>query len=274
VHHNFVQRWNEASERSRDDGRWHDKEDDRLAFPVRVSAARGRTPAQIQRNVNAGQYHDGYPTPGGSRYPISSGECAILDQYLLAIAAAREGIYIENQAIPVPPIAEALAQALERGVDVVVLVPATPEGHVRLARRDPDRQPLFERVAALGKYERFTLAGIAAKDSAGKRRDIYVHGKAMLIDDAWGTIGSCNLHARSMGGHTEMNVSFWEPAVVRALRCSLLEEHLGTSTADFDLRSALRLYREIALGNRRKRDANEHGWHGLVYGLDPARYGE
>jgi hypothetical protein len=45
-----------------------------------------------------------------------------------AIGAAREAVYavyIENQAIPMRRIAAALAQVLERAVDVVLLVPAT-----------------------------------------------------------------------------------------------------------------------------------------------------
>jgi cardiolipin synthase len=109
---------------------------------------------------------------------------------------------------------------LERGVDVVALVPAEPEASVRAARHNPERRLLFDRVAALGQYEHFALVGIAAKDAHGRRCNIYVHGKIMLVDDGWATIGSCNLHANSMYGHTEMNASFWEPEVVRALRCS------------------------------------------------------
>jgi cardiolipin synthase len=198
VHHNFVQRWNEASERSLIDGRWGHDEDDQLAFPLRVSATRGETRLQIQRNVHPGRYRNGHPTPGGFRYRIFGGEHSILDQYLLAINAARDGIYIENQAIPVPPIAAALGNALERGVEVVVLVPAAPNSLVRAARHDPERRLLFDRVAALGQCENFALVGIAAKDAEGERRDIYVHGKIMLVDDAWATIGSCNLHAGSI----------------------------------------------------------------------------
>jgi len=126
----------------------------------------------------------------------------------------------------------------------------------------------------LGNYESFALVGIAANDVKRRRRDIYVHGKIMLVDDAWATIGSCNLHAGSMYGHTEMNASFWQPSVVRPLRCALLKEHLGMDTADQDVRSALRLYREVALENRHRRNAGRHDWQGLAYRLDPASYAE
>src|SRR6516165_7264202 len=230
VHHNFVQRWNEASERDLADGRWGHDAADRLPFPTRLSAPRGPSRVQIQPNIPAGLYADGTPSPGADSYDIAAGERTIFDQYLLAIGAAREAIYIENQAIPIPPIASVIEEALKRGVEGVILVPAQPEAYVREARRDPSCSVLFDRVARLDRYERFSLVGIAAQYEGGERRDVYVHGKIMLIDDKWTTIGSCNLHSNSLSGHTEMNASIWDPAVVHRFRCELLCEHLGQDT--------------------------------------------
>src|ERR1700726_2300226 len=106
VHHNFVQRWNEASERTLDDGRRGHDAEDQLVFPTRLSDPRGKSVVQIQRNVHAGRYADGRASPGGAPYNIADGERTIFDQYLLAIGAAKEAIYIENQAIPIPPVAD------------------------------------------------------------------------------------------------------------------------------------------------------------------------
>jgi cardiolipin synthase len=273
VHHNFVQRWNEASERELDDGRWANEAGDSLSFPSGLSLPRGQTPVQIQRNIHSGRYADPHPSPDAAPFAIAGGERTIVEQYLQAIAAAREAIYIENQAIPVQPVAAALEAALGRGVDVVLLVPADPEPHVYAARRDPARKPFFDQLEAFGRYERFGLVGIAARDAAGQRRDIYVHGKIMLVDDGWATIGSCNLHFNSLNGHSEMNASFWDPEIVRALRCALLREHLDTDTAALDMRAALALYRKIAGENRRRHDTSDPGWQGLAYRLDPADYG-
>jgi cardiolipin synthase A/B len=273
VHHNFAQRWNEASERTAQDGLWGHTRDDTLAFPTRLSVAAGTSLVQIQRTVHAGRYSDGRPSPDARPYDIAAGEQTIFQQYRQAIEAARRTIYIENQAIPVLPIAVALETALKRGVEVVLLVPADPEDSVREARRKPERQAQFEQIAALGRYENFTFAGIASPAPQGGRRTIYVHSKAMLVDDAWATIGSGNLHANSLFGSTEMNVSFWDPIVVRALRCELLAEHLDHDTADLDDRAALRLYRQIAHTNRGKREAGDHDWQGLAFALDPAAYG-
>jgi cardiolipin synthase len=274
VHHNFVQRWNEASERAADDGRWGHDAADQLQFPTRLPAPRGPSRVQIQRNIHAGLYADGTASPGATPYDIAAGERTIFDQYLLAINAARQAIYIENQAIPIPPIAAALEAALQRGIEVIALVPAEPEEHVRAARRDPDRRMLFDRVARLGRYERFALVGIAGRNAQGERRNVYVHGKLMVIDDIWTTIGSCNLHSNSLSGHSEMNAAIWDGAVARGLRVALLAEHLGEDTAHLDARTALQLYRRIARDNRDRRDAGDPDWRGLAYRLDPAVYAE
>ena len=95
----------------------------------------------------------------------------------------------------------------------------------------------------------------------------------MLIDDAWATIGSCNLHSNSLYGHSEMNATFYDPETVRALRVQLLAEHLATDTTDLDDRDALHLYRRIADANRAKGAAGDFAWQGLAFSLDPAAYG-
>jgi phosphatidylserine/phosphatidylglycerophosphate/cardiolipin synthase-like enzyme len=273
VHHNFVQRWNEASECDLADGTWGHDGNDELPFPARASAPRGEAVVQIQRMVPAGRYGDSHPSPGNAAYGIAGGESSILAQYLEAIGAARRTIYIENQSIPIAQVSSALEQALQRGVDVVMLVPGQPLDYVRVYRKDPARKPMFDGIAALGRYENFALAGIAVQN-AGRRSDIYVHAKIMLIDDCWATIGSCNLHAFSLGGHTEMNAAIWDPKLTRALRCDLLAEHLGRDTSGLDDRAALALYRDIARTNRRKRDAGDFDWQGLAYDLDAAAHGE
>jgi phosphatidylserine/phosphatidylglycerophosphate/cardiolipin synthase-like enzyme len=243
-----------------------------MDFPAHLSASQGESVVQIQRTVHAGRYSDGRPSPEGRSWNIAGGEQSVFEQYPLAIDAARRSIYIENQAIPVPAIAARIEVALKRGVEVVALVPADPEAYVRAARGDPQRSALFRQIEALGRYDNFTLAGMAGRNAQGGRSNVYVHGKIMLVDDAWATIGSCNLHANSLFGNTEMNASFWDPAVVRALRCELLAGHLGRDTAPLDDRAALRLYRSIARDNRRRWEAGDAEWQGLVFSLDPASY--
>jgi cardiolipin synthase len=274
VHHNFVQRWNEASERLLEDGAWADSGRDGLAFPTRSSRPRGASVVQIQRTVHAGRYSDGTATPGGERFDIANGERSILDQYLRAIDAAQRTIYIENQSVPIVAVAERLEAALRRGVDVVMLVPGEVEPFVREARLRGERTALFAQLAVLGRYENFRLAGILGHTAKGESYGIYVHDKVMIVDDVWATIGSCNLHAFSLEGSTEMNASFHDPQVVRRLRCDLIAEHLGRDVDALDDRAALKLYREIVDANRYRHDTGQRSWQGLAYRLDAATYGE
>jgi len=273
VHHNFVQRWNEASERTADNGTWAHNGDDDLAFPKLLSRAQGTCLVQIQRNVHAGLYRDGRSSPAATAFDIANGESTIREQYLAAIGAARRSIYIENQALSVEVVLASLKSAIERDVETVVLLPAEPERWVGAARQKPENTGFFDMLASLDRHTNFTLVGIAGLDAAGARKSVYVHAKLMLIDDAWATIGSCNLHRNSLYGHSELNASFWTPEMVHALRCELLGEHLGINTVNLDDRAALRLYREVAIANRKRRDAGDSQWQGLVFKMDAASYG-
>src|SRR5262245_6352618 len=71
VHHNFVQRWNEASERKSDDGRWGNGSAEDLAFPNYTPPKRGAVYVQIQRTIHPGRYLNGHPPPGGSGFEVA-----------------------------------------------------------------------------------------------------------------------------------------------------------------------------------------------------------
>lgn len=271
VHHNFVQRWNEASERGAADGNWACDVSDTMAFPRAVSPARGSTTLQIQRMLHAGRYTDRRPVPGGTPFDVAEGERAILEQYKQAIDAARRTIYIENQAIPVSEIADHLLGALARGVEVALLTAADPEPYVYTARRDPAQQARFRSLEALAAHRNFLLAGIAARQGEA-RRPTYVHGKLMLVDDAWATVGSCNLHAFSLQGHSELNAAIWDAGLVRALRVALYEKHLGVGTGSLDDLAALRLYARTARDNRRRLESGDPDWRGEAFSFPATTY--
>jgi cardiolipin synthase len=228
---------------------------------------------QIQRNVHAGCYRNAHAAADMGPYPIADGERSITDQYLLAIRAARRSIYLENQALPVVEIARALEEALKRGVQVVLLVPGEPEGYRPEWRKRPEGKALFDQLEALGKYENFTLTGIAGPTNPGGRAYVYVHAKIMLIDDAWATIGSCNLHANSLFGHSELNAAIWDADTVRALRRKLLMEHLGEDTEPLTDSEAMQHYRRIARENAAKWQAGNFDWRGIACSLNPETYG-
>jgi len=272
VHHNFVQRWNEASDRHRDDGRWgHGSEDD-LPFPTRTPPPCGDVRVQIQRTTHAGRYTDGHAPPGGARFPVARGERTNLDQYLAAIAAARRTIYLEQQYLDVADVVDALDDALARGVHVVAMMPAMPQYSTQ-APVSPERAAALVRRARLAAREHFTLCGMAGRGVDGGREPVYVHSKLMLVDDTWATVGSCNLHRYSLYGNGELNAAFSDPPSVRALRVALFREHLGADTSALADTDALRLFQRVARENRQRRDRGDAEWQGLAFALDVATYG-
>ena len=264
VRHNFVQRWNEASERAREDGRWGQLATDDLEFSSQLAPSQGDAIVQIQRTIHAGRYTNGHPSSGGRAFPIELGERTILDQYLTAIAAAKHAIYLENQSLTVREVIEALDLALSRGVRVVAVLPAEVASATR-PTEPPEIIPGGRSLARLCEYETFTLCGLAERDQDGVRQPVHIHSKVMLIDDEWATVGSCNLHRYSLYGNAELNVTFRDSASVRSLRDALFQEHLGVATAALRAVDALGLFQAIAWENRELRDRQDVEWQGLAF---------
>ena len=125
---------------------------------------------------------------------------------------------------------------------------------------------------ALARHDNFTLAGLI-EERDGKRQTAYVHAKMMVVDDAWVTLGSCNLHPFSLSGHSEMNASIWDVGVARGLRTALFDRHLGAGTSSLDDRAALGRFRETAHANRHKLQDRRTDWQGRVFSLSPQDYG-
>jgi cardiolipin synthase len=255
IHHNFVQRWNEASERRLVGGRWGPGSETDLPFPAKVPGQRGSAIVQIQRTIHRDRYADGSPTPEGKAFNIAAGERSNFDQYRAAIGAACRSIYIENQYVSVPEIVDELRHALQRGVEVVLLLPT--------------EQEVSADLAALCAFENFTLAGIAGRGADGRRKPVWVHAKLMVVDGQWATVGSCNLHRFSLFGNSEMNAAFWDPDTARALLSDLLREHLDQDTSGMSDSAALQLFRGVARENRIRFEAGNHDWQGLAFSLDP-----
>jgi len=272
VHHNFVQRWNEASERDREDGHWPQGRDaGALPFPTKLSAPAGDARVQVTRTVSEGRYTDGTPAVDGKPFAIRDGEFSIYEQYIAAIDAARRSIYVEDQAIGSPKVVGHLKAALERGVHVIFTVPGDCHREYARARKIEAVRPFFDLVASLDASPRFTLAAIASSDGDGRYQEIYVHAKVMVVDDAWATIGSTNTADRSFLGDTELNASVWHGDFSGGLRRDLFREHLGIDTGGDDV-AAFETFHGRARANAWRKLAGQPLPH-LAYRLDAALYG-
>jgi phosphatidylserine/phosphatidylglycerophosphate/cardiolipin synthase-like enzyme len=272
VQHNFVQRWNGASERDRDDGRWGKRSGEELAYPATLPSSRGTAFVQIQRTTHAGLYHDAHPAPDGPAFPIGLGERTNFHQYDAAIRGARRTIYLEHQHLDVPAIIDALDDALTRGVRVVAMLPAEPVISNDPLARSPSAGIIASR-ARLARHERFTLAGMAGQGVDGRRMPIHVHSKLILIDDEWASVGSCNVHHYSMTGNGELNAAYHDPASVRALRAELFREHLGDDTQGLEDTDAFDRFQHVARANRRRHELNDPFWESMAIALDATSYG-
>jgi cardiolipin synthase A/B len=276
VHHNFVQRWNEASERFDQFGSFPSQSRaGGLAFPVAASPEAGSSRVQVARTVQAGAYRCETASPDAGRFAISNGESSIAEQYRAAIAAAERTIYIENQILLCPYLFSALDEALARGIDVIAVVPAVAMPEIARVRTHPMVAPVFAMLDGLARHRNFLLAALGANREDGGHADIYVHSKVAVVDDEWATIGSANAMFRSFYDDTEMNVTVWDRAVATGLRCELFAEHLGNPGGDArtagldDERRAFAMLRDSALENRERRREGR-AMHGQVFAIDPS----
>lgn len=191
VHRAFAERWNAATDPMADDD---------LPLPDRgaVPAVTGAARVQVQRTIHPSRSVDG------------RGERTILEQTLLAIGAARDTLSLEHQRIDLPEVLDALRAAAERGVAITAVVPAADEHAAGLL--------------ALAEHPRFTLVGLTGHAPDGSRHPVWVHSKLMIIDDAWATVGSANLHRSSLTGNAELDLAIWDPSFARDLGTELARE--------------------------------------------------
>jgi cardiolipin synthase A/B len=270
VHHNFVQRWNEASEQFTEHGLWGEDACTALEFPSRLPLEQGSALVQIQRTIHAGQFQNQQAPVGGLLFNISLGEQTIFVQCCAAIGFAKRSIYIENQYLEIIEIVEALLHALKRGVEVVLLLPIAPDR----TYTTPEQLAFLESRAKLGEYKNFMLAGIAGLGADGCRKPVWVHSKLMLIDDTWAMIGSANWHRWSMFGNCELNAAILCADTVRGFRVALFLEHLALETSNLDDVRAMQKFRQVADANQLLLLQKNHVWQGLAVALDVKTYGK
>jgi cardiolipin synthase len=120
---------------------------------------------------------------------------------MLIEGAAREIAISTPYFLPDRSLRRALAQAVERGVRVRVLVPG------RLA----DQR--LVRLASRRMYHELLDTGIRLFEY----RPAMMHAKALMVDRTWAVVGSTNVDNRSFEHNDEVNVAFRDPAITERL---------------------------------------------------------
>lgn len=116
--------------------------------------------------------------------------------YFMVIQAARKSIHIQNAYfLPDAQIRAALIGAVQRGVDVKVMVPGK-QIDVPLVRQASRRHfgPMLKAGVKIYEYQPTML-----------------HSKAVVVDGLFSTIGSINFDSRSMSINAEESLSFYDP---------------------------------------------------------------
>jgi phosphatidylserine/phosphatidylglycerophosphate/cardiolipin synthase-like enzyme len=158
---------------------------------------------------------------------------------LAAIASARQTIFLENQYLAAPRIADALASRLAEsdGPEVVIVLPRRGNNRLERETMDGARHRLIHVLWEADEYNRL---GIYYPVTDGGT-PIYVHSKVMVVDDRLLRIGSSNLNNRSMGFDSECDIAIEADSQsnglrreITAVRDQLLSEHLGVPTDEFE----------------------------------------
>lgn len=113
----------------------------------------------------------------------------IYSTLLSAINSAETQVFLTNAYfVPDPQLLAALKEAVQRGVDVRLLLPEKTDS-------------AFVHYASRSYYDELLSAGVKIYE----RQDALLHAKTALIDGVWSTIGSTNLDWRSFVSNQEIN---------------------------------------------------------------------
>ncbi|MCR6484956.1 phospholipase D family protein [Amycolatopsis sp. OK19-0408] len=233
--------------------RWTEVAGEQLPAPA-VPEPAGDTAVQLLRTVPDGTY--GF---------APKGEFTILDGYLRALRSARRLIYLENQFLWSPEIAEVLLDKLRTPPDdrfrVVLLLPRKPSNGA-----DTTRGQLGRLIDADDGHGRLLATTISAHDG-DSAAPVYVHAKLGIVDDEWLTLGSANLNEHSLFNDTEVNIATDDRELVRTTRLRLWAEHLGRPISEVagDPADVVdRLWRPLAEEQAERERRGERRTHRLV----------
>jgi cardiolipin synthase len=136
------------------------------------------------------------------------GDSDIYKALVTAISEAKKSIHITSAYfVPDQQIADALAGAAQRGVDVRLVLPGVSDhGLIRYAGQ--------------GFYDQLLKAGVKIHEL----QIAVLHAKTAVIDGAWSTIGSANIDRRSFLHNYELNVVVMDPAFGRDMESAFAED--------------------------------------------------
>lgn len=159
------------------------------------------------------QVHVAYTSPAGS---VSSVEIL----YYMAIKAARREILIQNPyLLPDDAAIIALEEAVDRGVDVRIMVPSDDATDNPLVQHASHHHfgSLLKRGVKIWEYDKTLL-----------------HQKVIIVDGIWSSVGSTNFDERSFELNDEISVGVIDARVAKQLHAAFAADMKHTRQRHFD----------------------------------------
>ena len=200
----------------------------------------------------------------------------ILAAYEAAIARAKDYVYVENQYFTSPRIAQALLEAVRRepALEVILLLNVSmdvPTYDTWQARRLEELRAASQNIEAFALWSPYRGPGVSV-------RQVYIHSKVALVDDAWATVGSANLDSISLHDaeefvvpappNVELNAIVPHADWATALRRRLWAHHLDDEGAWGGARPRLADWRRIAERNLERYLAQDSTRVGRLFPFD------
>ena len=136
-----------------------------------------------------------------------------------AICLARKRIWIQNPYfIPEPETIDAFKEAVDRGVDVRVILPSTGASDNPLVQHASHRN-----------FEKLLKCGVRLFEYP----DTLLHQKIMTIDGVWSAVGSSNFDDRSFETNDEITLGILDPATAQQL--DAIFERYASKCTEIDL---------------------------------------
>jgi cardiolipin synthase len=147
--------------------------------------------------------HLAYTSPSGS---VSSVQLL----YYLAISAAKHEVLIQNPyMLPDDDAIKAMSEAVKRGVDIRIMVPATDSTDSPIVQHASHHMfgTLLKNGIKVYEYEKTLL-----------------HQKVMVVDGLWSCVGSTNFDDRSFQHNDEISMAFVDPQLAGELRATFADD--------------------------------------------------
>lgn len=251
----FRERWDDPTPVTRHPIRWARDAADRLPLDGHALPPQGPAPDRI--GTHAVQLLRTYPRRRRP-YPFApQGERSVARGYAHAVRRARRLIYLEDQYLWSPEVANVFADALVANPElrIVAVVPRVPDQASPLTRIPQ----LLGRAHALDTMRQVGGDRVAVySPESPTGTPVYVHAKVCVIDDVWATVGSDNLNLRSWTYDTELTCAVVDEdgTYAGALRRELNREHIDR---DLDLADVFDAFAESAAALDRWYDGGQRG---------------